>query len=216
MVKILKTVVWEDCKDVLQRFSEGRMIKPVTMARPNNFCSFFLVYPLILHQDMMLQLKKWLMCEPFSDVTNEVLEAEDNALFAKDDASPAQVLNLVLDRLNDCADDSWYYLDCQHQAIVRVKKLAGVTHAQIICSGEKKKSVAHLVDIDGQVTLVPVLFVKDISLYYLMADIKKTPHLRDYLPRVTGDLLSKKRHNTADLAPVSEFTRSGIDNGDML
>lgn len=215
MVKILKTVEWEDCKDVLLRFSEERLIKPVTMAHPCNFCEFLMVYPLVLHPDMMLQLKKWLMCEPFSDVTDEVLAIEDAMLFAHDDEGDGtHALGIALTHL--CEDNTWHYLDCNHLMVVRFLHLAGVANAQLFCVAEAERSVAHLVEINGDIALVPVLFTPHISPYRMLADKNNASYLRNYLPRVTGDLLSKKRHRAADMAPVSAFAGSGIDNGDML
>ena len=215
MVRILKTVDWEDCKDVLLHFSEKRLIKPVNGAQPCNFCEFLMNYPLILHPDMMLQLKKWLMSEPFNDVTNEVVAAEDASLFSQDDEGDGtHALGIALTGL--CNNNTWHYLDCNHLMVVRFMHLAGVANAQLFCAAEKCRSVAHLVEIRGNLTLVPVLFVNDITPYYLLANTKKLPYLREYLPRVTGDLLSKKRHRAPDEAPVSAFAGSGIDKGDML
>lgn len=215
MVEILKTVEWKDCKNVLLHFAREKL-NASYIATPNDFCEFLMVNPLIEHQDRLKNLKEWLMTEPFCDVTEKVLAAENITLFVPEPEDQAAVLEIVVEHSLKEDITSWHYLDCQHKAVVKFQQLAGIKQPWIFCENNRNFSAAHLIEVDNQLKLIPVVFVKDLTLYRLLADMMKKSYLRDYLPSHTGDLLSKKRHHSQDKEFEINAHKSGIDNGDSL
>ena len=200
---------------VLRFVKEKVSEAPIVNAEPNDFCSLFATHPTLLHGNYLTELKKRLMTEPFSDVTDKAVADENATLFIHDDMAEPFILECVIPQLGVYAL-AWKFADYQKRAAVKFCQAAGVDKAYIFCLADHRTSVLHFIETDGKLIAVPVLFTPDFAIYQNSVECRNYSYLRDYLPQHSGDLLSKKSHRAAGTVPVSEFTRSGIDNGDML
>ena len=221
MVKILKTVDWMDCKDVLLHFAKDKAEQKVSR-EPTDFCDFFATFPTLMWGEMLKEIAKRLMTEPFDDVTATAVANENSTLFIHGECKETLALDIILNHLmTEIFDLTWRYVDYQKNAVAKFCHSLEGDKVYLFCESHRDASVLHLVDYKERLIAVPVLFMTDFSEARKSADIDfhrfKQGYLRDYLPRDVGDLLSKKKHRPQTGEKTDGVQRSsGIDKGDML
>ena len=202
-------------------FLKEKITNAEFIREPTDFCELLGTYPMLLHEQYLSELKKRLLTEVFDDVTSEAVADENACLFSFNRNDEPALLEIAVTHLGvKDSTVSWRYADCRKNAVAEFCYRAGLNEVYLFCAVGGKRSVLHLLEVNGNLFAIPVVFDDDFEAYRSFAETECAKfgygYLRDYLPREHGDLLSKGRHRVTHEEPVSFTGNSGLDNGDTL
>lgn len=189
--KIVKTVMWSDAKALLSALASEKFGR--TNKKPADFCEFIVAYPTVSKKRMVDFLENVVLNNKLSDVTSIATTAEDSCLFSAETATAIEVMLRHLNTLNTGGKlkSLWGFLDDDKKAVIHFVNKGG-WYAEAYFSSPEDFSVVHLmVSNKGDKFFIPVTFARDLSKFISKASLTGGFCLHDYLPRVTGDLLSK-------------------------
>lgn len=219
---MIKTVMWSESKALFITLAGKSLGKPKN-GKPADFAEFIFSYPAVMQKKMYNFLFETARRGNLRDVTNETLMAEDCCLLSIETATAIEIMLRHLKTLNAGGrlKSLWCYLDTEKKAVVHFVNKGG-WYAEAFFAANEDFSALHLLSEDGMNHFIPVVFAKDISKEVQKAGVTGGVFLHDYLPRVKGDLLSKKSHKSGkkqDEKPKGSRQNSGthlFDNGDTL
>jgi len=227
MIKIIKTLDWTDVSATLfQKYARLQKLGSATIAKPKNFVEFMASYPLVSLKDMITFVEKVDKHAKLKDVdvTNVATLTEDSCLFATngDSATALQIVMQYLKTLNTGGKVPalWCFLDDDKKVIVHFVNRKGY-YAEIYCLTNENASALHLLTVNEQKSLVPVIFTTafDDDVLQHVNELGANC-LHDYLPREKYDFLSKGGKRNAGIKSYrnSAFVQEhfGLDSGDSL
>lgn len=198
--KIIKTLQWTDEKlGMFKKCARLAKLGSAQNRKPENFVEFFATYANASLQSMLDWAEKTQKNIDCSDpeVTHLATFSEDSCLFfAENDATVLEIVLFNLDGLSHGrrVPSLWCFIDKNAKAVVHfVQKRQGY-YAELYCLSNENSSCFHVGEYHGRKYMVAVVFETDdkFEAAWAQANAYKGHCLRDYLPRVWGDLLSKK------------------------
>lgn len=223
---IIKTYQWTDEKlDLFKKCARLCQLGSPRNKKPDNFVKFFNAY--IPNATLQSILKCVEMTEKYvdysnPDVTHITTFAEDSCLFSTE-GDAASALEIVLCHLDNLGHGMkvpafWCFLDEEMKAVVHFVNKKGY-YAELYCLADENSSALHLIEYKGKKYIVPVVFtaIDDFERFWTVANALGGYCLRDYLPRVKFDFLSKKgKNNKKDTTTEASKQRGSGDDWDTL
>lgn len=219
--RTIKTIQWKS--ENLSLFKKNAQICKLGSTRsnkPGDFVKFFATYANASLQSMLDWAEKTQKNIDCSDpeVTHLATFSEDSCLFFAD--NDATVLEIVLFNLDGLSHGRrvpslWCFIDKNAKAVVHfVQKRQGY-YAELYCLSNENSSCFHVGEYHGRKYIIAVAFQTDdqFEAAWSQANAYGGHCLRDYLPRVWGDLLSK-RGGKSQTSDVSHNDNNGGDSDD--
>ena len=207
MEKTIKTLLWTDgCLSLFKKCARLAKLGSAQNRKPKNFVEFFAAYPNADVQSLLGCVRLIGKYAGFvsDDVTHVTTFTEDACLFSTE-GDAAGALDVIICHLEGLGRGQrvpslWCFLDEERKAVVHFVNKHGY-YAELYCRCNENSSALHFVTQDEQGYVIPVVFVQEdlFESFWSSADACGGYCLRDYLPRVKGDLLSKKKHKPRGL-----------------
>lgn len=211
MEKYIKTISWKDSGTIFLKEAQWVWGEDIYKSLPTDFRSFIRTLSDVSSDVLTFWLDTVTDSYHFPDLTEAVTQDEDACLFKTNSESPV-LLDIVVDYLlyyTQKLPAEWCYLDSEKKAIAHFVRRNDGVYAEIYCLGKENSSYLHFKAKGYHKIIIPVTFIEEPTLLLLQKKCMRI--LRDYLPRETGSLLSRRSHRFSFSEPKS---KPGLDRGD--
>ncbi len=225
---VVKTIEWYQSEALLKALTLKNLGRP-EKGKTKDFAAFIRSYPNTKLPKMALFLEGIAKRRDIADVSSLAFISEDACLFSCEPSSAIEIILRSLRTLNTggIVNALWCFLDEDKRAVVHFINQGGwYAEAFFLCNEDF--SVLHILEENGNVSVLPIVFAKDISEQIALAEAAGSVVLQDYLPRELYAFLANKSGKKKDkenkqlkqrgismLSPQGKMP-AGCDNGDFL